>query len=55
MFAGSVLLLFLGYMAPVFLTAFLQLYELIFGLIQAFVFSMLTAIFMNMAVRHGHE
>lgn len=55
MFAGSVLLLFLGYMAPVFLTSFLQLYELIFGLIQAFVFSMLTAIFMNMAVRHGHE
>lgn len=55
MFAGSILLLFLGYMVPVFLTTFLQLYELVFGLIQALVFSMLTAIFMNMAVRHEHK
>lgn len=55
MFAGSILLLFLGYMVPVFLTTFLQLYELVFGLIQALVFSMLTAIFMNMAVRHDHQ
>lgn len=55
MFAGSVLLLFLGYMVPVVLTSFLQLYEMIFGLIQAFVFGMLTAIFMNMAVQHEKE
>ena len=42
-------------MVPVVLTSFLQLYEMIFGLIQAFVFGMLTAIFMNMAVQHEKE
>lgn len=58
-FAGEVLLLMVGYMtnyaAPLALPVFL-LFELFMGLIQAYVFFMLTIVFVSLAVaHHGHE
>ncbi|MEN6481981.1 MAG: F0F1 ATP synthase subunit A, partial [Anaerolineaceae bacterium] len=51
MFAGMILLLFLGYMVPWVISSFIMLYELFIGLLQAFVFGMLTVVFMGMAVK----
>ena len=51
MFAGMILLLFLGYMVPWVVSSFIMLYELFVGLLQAFVFGMLTIVFMGMAVK----
>ncbi len=50
-FAGMVLLLFLGYMIPWVVSSFIMLYEVFIGLLQAFIFGMLTVVFMGMAVR----
>ncbi len=51
MFAGMVLILFLGYMVPWVLGSFLMLYEVFVGILQAFIFGMLTTVFMSMAVQ----
>ncbi len=58
-FAGEVLLLMVGFMtsygAPLALPVFM-LFELFMGLIQAYVFFMLTVVFISLAVAsHGHE
>jgi F-type H+-transporting ATPase subunit a len=56
-FAGSVLLFLISSMLPVFMPAFIVLFEVFIGLIQAAVFGMLTMIFMSMATQGhgGHE
>lgn len=58
-FAGEVLLLMVGFMtnyfAPLALPVFL-LFELFMGVIQAYVFFMLTIVFVGLAVaHHGHD
>ncbi len=53
MFAGVVLVALIGSMLPVFLPSFIYLFEFFIGLIQAFVFGMLTMVFMSM-VTHSH-
>jgi F-type H+-transporting ATPase subunit a len=55
MFAGMVLLSFLGYMVPWLVNAFIMLYEAFVGILQAFIFAMLAAVFMSMAVRSEHS
>jgi F-type H+-transporting ATPase subunit a len=56
MFAGMVLLAIVGVMIPVFVPSFIMLYELFIGVIQAFVFGMLTMVFMAQAtIGHGTE
>lgn len=56
MFAGMVLLALVGVMLPVFVPSMLYMFELFIGLIQAFVFGMLTMVFMAQATRgHGGE
>jgi len=54
MFAGFVLIALLGSMLPVFIPSFIYLFELFVGVIQAFVFGMLTMTFMSQAT-HGHS
>ncbi|MEW6716311.1 MAG: FoF1 ATP synthase subunit a [Chloroflexota bacterium] len=56
-FAGSVLLFVIGSLVPVFAQSFFLVLELGIGLIQAFVFGILTMVFMSMATQaHGeHE
>jgi F-type H+-transporting ATPase subunit a len=54
MFAGMVLLALIGVMLPVFLPSAVMVFELFIGLIQAFVFGMLTMVFMAQATR-GHS
>jgi F-type H+-transporting ATPase subunit a len=56
-FAGSVLLFFIGSMVGAFGQVLVLFLELLFGPLQAFVFGMLTMVFMSMATRsHGeHE
>lgn len=53
MFAGLVLLILVGSMIPVFLQSGVLLFELFIGAIQAFVFGMLTMVFMSQATQ-GH-
>jgi F-type H+-transporting ATPase subunit a len=53
MFAGLVLLILIGSMIPVFLQSGVLLFELFIGAIQAFVFGMLTMVFMAQATQ-GH-
>ncbi len=56
MFAGIVLVALVGSLLPVFLPSFIFLFELFIGAIQAFVFGMLTMVFMAQATRgHGSE
>jgi F-type H+-transporting ATPase subunit a len=56
MFAGLVLLILVGSLIPVFLQSGVLLFELFIGLIQAFVFGMLTMVFMSQATQgHGGE
>ncbi len=50
MFAGMVLVTFLGYMMPYAVDSVMMLYEVWVGLLQAFVFGILTAVFMGMAI-----
>ena len=52
-FAGSVLLFIVGSMIPVFAQSAILLFEFAIGLIQAFVFGMLTLVFMTQATQ-GH-
>jgi len=56
MFAGMVLLALVGVMLPIFVPSMLYMFEFFIGLIQAFVFGMLTMVFMAQATRgHGGE
>lgn len=56
MFAGMVLLALVGVMLPVFMPSMIYMFEFFIGLIQAFVFGMLTMVFMAQATRgHGDE
>ena len=53
MFAGFVLIALVGAMLPVFMPAMIFMFEFFIGAIQAFVFGMLTLVFMTQAT-HGH-
>jgi len=57
MFSGMVLMALVGVMVPVFVPSMLLVFELFIGVIQAFVFGMLTMVFMAQAtIGHGeHE
>jgi len=56
MFAGMVLLFLISSMAPVFAPSLVMTFEFFIGLIQAFVFGMLTLVFMAQATQgHGGE
>lgn len=56
MFAGMVLLFLVASMAPVFAPALVMTFEFFIGAIQAFVFGMLTLVFMSQAATsHGDE
>jgi F-type H+-transporting ATPase subunit a len=52
--AGSILLLVVGSLLPVFMPSMVMMFEFFIGLIQAIVFGMLTMVFMSMATR-GHD
>ena len=57
-FAGSVMLFVIGSLIPVFVQSVFVLLELFFGALQAFVFGMLTMMFMSLATHshaHGEE
>jgi F-type H+-transporting ATPase subunit a len=54
MFAGLVLMALVGALIPVFIPSFIILFEFFVGLIQAFIFGMLTLVFMTQATR-GHS
>lgn len=55
MFAGEVLILIISFLIPVVAPVpFLSL-EIFVGFIQAFIFAMLTLVFLNMAVSHGED
>ncbi len=53
MFSGFVLVALVGSMLPVFVPSMIYMFEAFMGVIQAFVFGMLTMVFMSMAT-HGH-
>lgn len=56
MFAGMILLVLMGTMLPVFFPSLVLLFEVFIGAIQAFVFGMLTMVFMSQAAQgHGGE
>lgn len=56
MFAGMVLLFLVSSMAPVFAPSLIMTFEFFIGAIQAFVFGMLTLVFMSQATQgHGDE
>ncbi|HEY9076821.1 MAG TPA: F0F1 ATP synthase subunit A [Anaerolineaceae bacterium] len=56
MFAGAVLLFLVSSMVPIFFPSLIYMFEFFIGLIQAFVFGMLTMVFMAQATRgHGGE
>ncbi len=56
MFAGAVLLFLISSMVGVFAPSFILMFEFFIGLIQAFVFGMLTMVFMAQATKgHGGE
>lgn len=56
MFAGMVLLFLISSMAPVFAPSLVMTFEFFIGLIQAYVFGMLTLVFMTQATQgHGEE
>ena len=53
---GMVLVALIGAMMPVFMPSLIFMFEFFIGLIQAFVFAMLTLVFMTQATRgHGDE
>lgn len=54
-FAGEVLLAVMAYLMPFLVPLPFLFMELFVGIIQALVFSMLTAAFLNLAVAHGEE
>lgn len=53
-FAGEVLLMIIGFLVPYFIPLPFLFLEIFVGFIQAFIFSMLTLVFVAMAV-HGHD
>ncbi len=53
MFAGEVVILMFTFLTPVVLTIVFYGLELFVGVIQAFIFAMLTLVFGMMAVAHG--
>jgi F-type H+-transporting ATPase subunit a len=53
MFAGMVLVALVGALVPIFVPSMIFMFEFFIGLIQAFVFGMLTMVFMSQAT-HGH-
>jgi F-type H+-transporting ATPase subunit a len=53
MFAGMVLMALIAVMVPVFVPSMIMMFELFIGIIQAFVFGMLTMVFMAQATQ-GH-
>jgi F-type H+-transporting ATPase subunit a len=53
-FAGEVLLLVIAFLIPVFISFPFFMMEIFVGFVQALVFSMLTAVFLNMAVAKHH-
>ncbi len=56
MFAGFVLVALVSTMIPIFVPSLIYMFEFFIGFIQAFVFGMLTMVFMAMATRgHGDE
>jgi F-type H+-transporting ATPase subunit a len=56
MFAGMVLLFLVSSSVPVFAPSLVMTFEFFIGLIQAFVFGMLTLVFMSQATQgHGHS
>lgn len=54
MFSGMVLMALVGVMLPVFAPSLIMMFELFIGAIQAYVFGMLTLVFMSMATS-GHS
>lgn len=50
MFAGMVLLAFIGFIIPWLASSVMMLYEVFIGVLQAFIFGMLTAVFTGMAL-----
>jgi F-type H+-transporting ATPase subunit a len=54
-FAGEVLLAVMAFLMPFIVPLPFLMMELFVGFIQALVFSMLTAVFLNLAVAHGEE
>lgn len=54
-FAGEVLLAVMAFLMPFIVPLPFMMMELFVGFIQALVFSMLTAVFLNVAVSHGDE
>jgi len=56
MFAGTVLVALVGVMVPVFVPSLIFAFEVFMGVIQAFVFGMLTMVFMSQATQgHGED
>lgn len=56
MFAGMVLMALVGAMVPIFVPSMIMMFELFIGVIQAFVFGLLTMVFMAQATQgHGAE
>jgi len=56
MFSGTVLVALVGSMVPVFVPSLIYAFELFMGVIQAFVFGMLTLVFMSQATQgHGEH
>lgn len=54
-FAGEVLLAVMAFLMPFIVPLPFLMLELFVGFIQALVFSMLTAVFLNVAVSHGEH
>ncbi len=54
-FAGEVLLIIIGFLVPYFVPLPFLALEVFVGLIQAFIFAMLTLVFIGMAVQHHEE
>lgn len=54
-FAGEVLLTIMFFLAPYFVPVPFLFVELFFGAIQAFIFSILTLVFLSVHVAEGHE
>lgn len=54
-FAGEVLLAVMAFLMPFFVPIPFLMMEIFVGFIQALVFSMLTAVFLNVAISHGEE
>jgi F-type H+-transporting ATPase subunit a len=54
-FAGEVLLTVMAFLMPFVVPLPFVTMELFVGLVQALIFSMLTTVFLNVAVSHGKE